>query len=97
MQQIAVETADAQQRIGQIDDQKAVEVETGGESAHGGRFAGANLAGQPADTALAHEVGQARSEFLLVWPFGRGRLRRPQTTLGGGDEQVFGGDGLGKG
>jgi hypothetical protein len=80
-QQVAVETADAQQRVGQVDDQAAVEVETGGESAHGGRFAGADLASQQADAALAHEIGETGAEFLL----------------GGGDEQVFGGNGFGKG
>ena len=60
-QQIAVETADAQQRVGQIDHQVAVEIERGRKGTHGGGLAGADLAGCPRRTPAEGEADRRRA------------------------------------
>ena len=80
-QQLPIQSGDAGGGVGEIDDEVTVEVKAGGESAHGGGFARAKLAGDEAEALLADEKGEACGEFLLA----------------SGVEQVSGGDGLGKG
>ena len=80
-QEFAVEAAAAGGGIGKVDDEVAIGVQTGGEGAHGGGLAGANLAGDQAAATFADQVGQAGRQFFLA----------------GGGEQLVGLDGLGEG
>lgn len=60
------------------DHQIAVSVQTGGEGTDGGGLTGADLAGDQAAAAFAHQISQACGEFLLA----------------GGGEQLVGLDSL---
>ena len=80
-QKLPVEARDAGGRVGEVDDEVAVGVEGGGEGAHSGRLAGAELAGDEAKALLADEEGETGGEFFLT----------------DGVEEVGGGDRPGKG
>jgi hypothetical protein len=51
--------------FGEVDNEIAIRVETGGEGTHGGGFAGANVAGNQPQPLLAQQEGQASSHLLL--------------------------------
>ncbi len=80
-QDFAVEGADAQVGIGQVDDGVDVAVQGLGEGPGGGRFAGAHIAGEEGGGAVLEGEGQA-TLGLAVSP---------------GGIEVLGGDRLGKG
>ena len=72
-QDFAVEGGDAEVGIGQIDDGVDVAVQGVGEGAGGGRFAGADIAGEEGGGAVLEGEGQA----TLGLAVSRGRDRGP--------------------
>jgi len=66
-QQVAVDTGQAQEGIGEVDDEIAVRIETGGETAHAGGLAGAGLAGDQAQAAVLEQVVQASAQLVLAF------------------------------
>ena len=65
-QEVTIQTGHPGRRIGQIEDEIAIEVETGREGPHRGRLARTNIPGDQTDTALPDEIGQAGAQFLLA-------------------------------
>ena len=63
-QEIAVETGETEEGIGEVDDKEAVGVEGGGKAAQSGGFSAAGLAGDQTHAALLGQiVRRAQSSF----------------------------------
>ena len=76
-QEVAIQTGHAGGRVGEINDQIAIEIEPRREGAHGGGLARADFAGDEPEAAFVHKIRETRTQFFLT----------------GGGEQVLGRNG----